>query len=165
MQKHTEEPELPAADALRSGSGNHARSEVRQPPRGIGKTGKPPESEALPEGHPLAGMRVVMDSETDEQHERRRKRLLREAAEADAKAASEGGEKAHWESEAARLRGLAGSALWHAEADAADAGYTESTQIIGRQGRFYVVAENPATGDRLAWKAGAYKSRADLVGS
>lgn len=161
MQKHSNEPELPAAESLRN-NGDNAGGERRRTPRGIGKAGKPPASEAMPEGHPLAGLRVVIDSETDEQHERRRKRLLREAADADARSVSNPREKAHWESEAIRLRGLAGSAVWHAEADAADAGYSENTQVIGRAGRFYVVAENPATGDRLAWKAGAYRSRADL---
>lgn len=161
MNKHSDEPELPQADALKAAASMPPTAQRKHVLRTIGKTGKPPASETMPDGHPLAGMRVVLESETDEHHEMRRKRLLREAAEADANASENPAEKGQWESEAARLRGLAGSAVWHAESDAADAGYSEDAQMIGRRGRFYITATNPATGDRLAWKAGVYKSRAD----
>ena len=161
MNKHSDEAELPEAHAVRSAASTAGDTERKHAVRSIGNTGKPPASETMPDGHLLAGMRVVLESETDEQHEKRRKRLLREAADADAKATENPGEQGHWESEATRLRGLAGSAVWHAEADAADAGYGEDVQMIGRAGRFYILATNPATGDRLAWKAGVYKSRTD----
>ena len=161
MKKHSDEPEFLQAHGLK-GRGEAGGTNTREHTfERIGKAGEPPASETIDEGHPLAELRVVLDSETDEQHEKRRKRLLAEAAEADAKASGGGHEATHWHWEAARLRGLAGSALWHAEADAADAGYTNGVQTIGRAGRFYVVGNNPSTGDRLAWKAGVYKSRGD----
>ena len=163
MNKHSDEPELPEAHAVRSAASTARDTERKHAIRSIGKTGKPLASETLPDGHPLAGMRVVLESETDEQHEKRRKRLLREAADADAKASKDPGKKDQLESEATRLRGLAGSAVWHAEADAADAGYSADVQMIGRAGRFYIAGTNPATGDRLAWKAGVYTSRVDTT--
>ena len=163
MKKHSDEPEFPQGHG-RKGRGDAGGTNAHEHTfERIGKAGKPPASKTIDEGHPLGELRVVLDSETDEQHEKRRKRLLAQAAEADAKAGGGGHEATHSHWEAARLRGLAGSALWHAEADAAEAGYTDRVQTIGRTGRFYVVANNPATGDRLAWKAGVYKSRGDLA--
>ena len=127
----------------------------------IGRSGEAPPSVPLAENPTLTGLRVVLESATDEQHELRRKRLLREAATATTNAKNEAGhsEKLRSEDEAKRLRALAGSAMAHAEADATDAGYTTNVQSIGSEGRMYLCATNPRTGDRLAWGAGVYRSR------
>ena len=89
--------------------------------------------------------------------------MLAQAAEADARGKKEPAEQRHWTAEAARLRGLAGSAVWHAEANAADAGYTDDIQTLARDGRFYVAGTNPATGDRLVWNAGVYARPAKVA--
>ena len=127
----------------------------------IGRGGEAPPSEALAAGDTFSGLRVVPETATDEQHELRRKKLLHEAATARTTAENETlhAEKLRWEDEAKRLRGLAGSALAHAEADANDAGYTSNIQSIGSNGRMYLCGTNPRTSDRLAWGAGVYTSR------
>ena len=129
----------------------------------IRRGGPTPPSRQMDEQNSPNTLHVVLESATDEQHEQRRTRWLLEATEAlkTASNAATPSEHARWESEAQRLRGLAGSAVAHAHADAEYAGYTAQVQTICRNGRFYVCGTNPTTGDRLAWDAGIVKRGAD----
>ena len=117
--------------------------------------------------HTLAGAKGryttdVADEDTyTAGRERRKQRLLGEAktARRDAETTTDKGERAALRSAAERAEGLAESATAHAEADATEAGYGDDIATVGRDGRFYVIGRNKATGHRLAWPGGRYTPR------
>ena len=128
---------------------------------GVGAARPAPPHRPLPAGHPLHGLDVVDRRTVDAARQTRRLVLLAKASEAARKAeeTKDHQEKDALSSETRRLRGLADSELAHAEADAAEADYSDEIQSLGHQGQLWLAATNPATGHRLAWPAGSYKGR------
>ena len=132
------------------------REETRlHPARRMGR-GVAPRSRALDGEHALGGVKVVLDSETDEQHERRRRELLAQATEAEARGKEEPARQGPLDGRGGKAAGTGRLRRLARRSRRSRRRVHRRHQTLARDGRFYVAGTNPVTGDRLAWNAGVY---------